>query len=171
LSPKVSSLGDRSPSRPGYIKGVDGLPTKRKRISHFNRPNCLPVRLSVVDKETAQQISPSRVTNGFDDIIEKFGLSSSTSKTSPLKFNSKLRSNLVKSNESNISTVIANDESSANWNECDKSDLNAQSVVVKNEYSNSETINRIDSTAQFSVTDCLPNDCSRHPHEISDFTE
>ncbi|XP_065220661.1 RNA polymerase II elongation factor Ell-like [Planococcus citri] len=79
------SSGDKSPScqykRPGYFHGVDGLQTKRHRISHYSRPN------KPHAGEENVQISPSRITNCFDEVIEKSGLFNTAVKNPPLRPN------------------------------------------------------------------------------------
>lgn len=86
-SPNSNSFsGDKSPScqykRPGYFHGVDGLQTKRHRISHYSRPGSKPL-----GNEENVQISPSQITNCFDEVIEKSGLFSTAVKHPPLRPN------------------------------------------------------------------------------------
>lgn len=90
----TTTPGDRSPSnrykRPGYHSGVDGFQTKRPRISHFSRPSWRPhTNKNVGCDENVHQISPSRTTNCFDDIIEKSGLSNTSITNPPLMRNFK----------------------------------------------------------------------------------
>lgn len=81
------SSGDKSPScqykRPGYFNGADGLQTKRHRISHYSRPS------KPHGGDDNVGISPSTITNDFDEVIEKSGLSNTAVKNPPLRPNYK----------------------------------------------------------------------------------
>ncbi len=98
-SPSRTTVGDKSPScqykRPGYINGVDGFQTKRVRISHFTKQS---KRTGGENEENVHQISPSRITNCFDEVIAKSGLFNTAVKNPPLRSNFRQNAKSITSN-------------------------------------------------------------------------